>query len=91
MTAIQRELNTSEFSNDQLDRFLFALMGRMKVHYINGVEQPMTKKQLASFLGYTTSGINKLVKAGVIRAHRIDDGADPRYFASEVVERLKAS
>lgn len=91
MTAIHRELNTSEFSNEQLDRFLFALMNRMKVHYINGVEQPMTKKQLAEFLGYTVSGINKLVNAKVIKGHRIHDGADPRYFASEVVERLKAN
>ena len=87
--SAERQLNPSEFSTEQLDRFLFALVGRFKMFYRDGVEKPMTKTQLAEYLDYSESGIDKLVKAGVIKAYRLQDGGDPRFLASEVLERLK--
>lgn len=87
--SAERQFNPSEYSTEQLDRFLFALMGRMKLHYNNGVERPMTKKLMAEYLHVSEQQIDKLEKAGVIKSHRMTDGGDPRYFASEVFERLK--
>lgn len=89
--SAQHQFNPSEYSTEQLDRFLFALMGRMKLHYSNGVERPMTKKLIAEYLHVSEQQIDKLEKAGVLPAHRMTDGGDPRYFASEAHARLKKS
>lgn len=89
--SAQHQFNPSEYSTEQLDRFLFALMGRMKLHYNNGVEVPKTKKQIAEYLQCSVRQIIKLEDAGLIKPHRMTDGGDPRYFASEVHERLMKS
>lgn len=80
----QIDFTPSEFSTEQLDRFLFALMGRMKFHYPDGVEKPRTKEQIAEYLEVTPRQVDKLVSAGIVKARRTHDGADPRYFASEI-------
>lgn len=86
MSAAERQLNPSEFSQDQLDRFLFALVGRMKVHFL--VEKPMTKTQLAEYLNYSEAHIGRWVRSGKIKPHRMEEGADPRFLASEALEAL---
>lgn len=84
MIAAHRELQT-EFSNDQLDRFLFALTGRMKYHFTpDGFEKARTKEQIAEYLGCSVGHVDKLVKAKVLNPRRLYDGADPRFFISEI-------
>lgn len=87
MTAIQRDLNTSGVSDDTLDRLAFALIGRIKA--LTVVEKPMNRKEVAAYLGYSEKHVGKLVNAGVIKPHRFTDDGDPRYLASEILERLK--
>lgn len=53
------------------------------------VEKPMSRDELARHLGYSPAHIDKLMRSGIIRAYRFYDGADPRYFASEVIEVLR--
>lgn len=84
MIAAERQLQT-EFSNDQLDRFLFALMGRMKFHFTpDGYEKPRTKEQIAEYLECSINHVDKLIKAGIVKPRRLYDGADPRFFISEI-------
>lgn len=55
------------------------------------VEKPMTRKEVAVYLGYSEKHVSKLVNAGVIKPHRFTDDGDPRYLPSEIIERLKRS
>jgi hypothetical protein len=83
MSAAERQLQT-EFSNDQLDRFLFALMGRMRMHFTEGAEKPRTREQMAEYLECSPANVDKLTKAGILKPRRLYDGADPRFFVSEI-------
>lgn len=83
MTA-ERQLNPTGFSNEELDRFVFAIMGRMKEMFPHGYEKPLTKAQLAEHLEYTIPQVDKLMKAGIILPRRLGDGMDPRFFLSDI-------
>jgi hypothetical protein len=85
------QLNPSDFSTEQLDRFLFAVMGRINVHFINGVEKPLTRVRMAEYLDVTPDQVDKLRKAGVLTGHRLTDGGEYRYFASEAYKKYMKS
>jgi hypothetical protein len=88
MSAAERNMmNTTGLPDDTLDRIAFALIARMKV--LTVVEKPMNRQEVAAYLGYSEKHVGKLVNAGVIKAHRFTDDGDPRYLASEILERLK--
>lgn len=82
--SAERQLNPTGFTNEELDRFVFAFMGRAKELFTNGVEKPLTKQQLADHLEYSIAQIDKLMKAGIIKPRRLEDGMDPRFFLSEI-------
>jgi hypothetical protein len=81
--SAERQLNPSDLSDQALDRFLFALMGRLNKYYTNGIEVPLTKSEIAEFGRVTERQIDKLVDAGKLTAHRHMNGGDPRFYASE--------
>ena len=87
MSGIERQLNATGISNETLDLMAFALISRIKV--LTVVEKPMSRKEVAAYLGYSTGQITKLVNAGIIKAHRFTDDGDPRYLPSEILETLR--
>lgn len=90
--SAERHLNPTGFSDETLDRLAFALIARVKALTVDGLnEKPMTRKQIAAYLGYGQTTITKLINAGVLKGHRFTDDMEPRYLASEALERLKRS
>jgi hypothetical protein len=87
MSAV-RQFNPSDASEEEVDRFLFALMGRFEKHYV-GQERLLTREKLAEMLDYTPQHVDKLVRMGIIKPFRFYDGADPRFKYSQVLEALR--
>jgi len=85
----ERQLNNSDYSDESLDRLVFALMGRFQKHFMNGVEIPVTKTGMAEYLSCSERHVDKLTEMGYLTALRFYDGADPRYLVSEALEKLK--
>jgi hypothetical protein len=84
MSAAERQLQT-EFPNDQVDRLLFALVSRMKFHFTpDGYEKARTKEQIAEYLECSIGHVDKLIKSKIITPRRLYDGADPRFFISDI-------
>jgi hypothetical protein len=76
-------------TEEDIDKLALAILGRLPKFFLNGVEKPLTKTELADFLKYSPRHIDKLTEQGILKPHRLYDGADPRYFASEAVDILK--
>lgn len=51
------------------------------------VDQPMTREQTARFLHCSVPTIDRYVKSGFIKPHKV--GRVPMFFASELVEAIK--
>lgn len=86
MTA-QREMIPAEFEAQLLDRWAHALIARSRAICENDV---MTIVEAAAYVKYSRNYFNSLVSAGKFRAHRVGEGAEPRFIRSELLEDLKA-
>lgn len=53
------------------------------------LEKPMTRKEIGEYLGYGQTTITKLINAGILKGHRFTDDMEPKYLASEALEKLK--
>jgi excisionase family DNA binding protein len=85
-TAEVKHLNPTQFSTQELDVFLFALAGRLKFHFAN--EVPMTKTEIAGYMKFSESKIDRWVRSGKLKAHRMEEGGDPRFLPSEALKAL---
>ena len=86
MTATHREMIPAEFEAQLLDRWAQALISRAKAICENDV---MTREEAAAYVKYTPNYFDKLVSAGKFRDHRVNEGAEPRFIRSELLEDLK--
>lgn len=83
----ERTLNPSDFTEDQLKTLAFAIAGQLKKHF--DIERPMGRIAAAEFTGVSQRTFDRMVAAGKFRSHRIEEGAHPYYFPSELLEDLK--
>lgn len=83
----ERQFNPSQLTEDQLKTIAFAIAGTLKNHFAN--ERPMGRKEAALFVGYSERRFDELVRAEKFRSHRIEEGAHPYFFPSELLEDLK--
>jgi hypothetical protein len=83
------EFGNPEFPTEYMDRFIFALHGRMDKLYV--AEKPMTTEKAIEFLGISKRSFSYLVARGQIKQHRFAGLETPFYFPSEMYETLKKS
>lgn len=91
MNGLQVKFENKEFPTEVLDRFLFALSGRMNELFDGGVEQPVTSERAWEYLGVSKDTFYRLVKAGTIKAHFIPGLSTPFYLRSEIYQLIKKS
>lgn len=87
--SAERQLNPTPFSQEQIEWLAFAIIQKIGIQTMNGIEIPVTKEEVASYLKCDTRNVDKLVEAGVIVAHRLVNGGHPRFFLSEICAKLK--
>lgn len=83
------QFTNDEFSNELLDRFIFATEGRKSKLFAS--EIPMTREKLAEHLGISQKAIYRLEKSGQIKGHVFKGLSITFYFLSEINETLKKS
>lgn len=81
-------INT-EFSTELIDRFIFAVQGRMPSLY--AVEKPMTQERAIEYIGIKKDSFYLLQRKGIIKPHYFEGLSTPFYFPSEIYETLKKS
>jgi hypothetical protein len=89
MSAAQRQLNPSEFTDEQCQMMALALLPHLNRFGIE--ERPMRQDKVAEFLDCTEKTIIALRNKGVIKAHRFEADATPYYYPSEINRALKNS
>lgn len=89
MGATEIRLVQTEFPTELLDRFIFAVQGRMKDLCI--VEKPLTQEKAMEYLGVKKDSFYLLQRKGVIKPHYLPGLSTPFYFPSEIYETLKKS
>jgi len=89
MGATEIRLVHSEFPTELLDRFIFAVQGRMKDLYV--VEKPLTQDKAIDYSGVKKDSFYMLQRNGIIKPHYYDGLSTPLYFPSEIYETLKKS
>lgn len=89
MTAGHRHLNieTSEFDNATIDRFIFAVQRRMETLYVAPV--PHTKEMIADFLNVSERTIENMTKAGVLKSHYLPGFKIPYWFPDECADQIR--
>lgn len=81
------EFTNNEFSNELLDRFIFAVQGRMENLYVT--EKPLTAEQAAKYLGISKRSLSNLVSSGQVKQYFFKTLDIPFYLPSQMYARLK--
>jgi hypothetical protein len=87
MSAEPKHLNPSDFSDDQLDRLAFALVGKLQKYFV--VDRPMRAKEAAEFCGISEKHLYHLVNLGVIKDFRPDPKGHAFFIPSQMIEAIK--
>lgn len=80
MSADIRQLNPSEFSQETIDRLIFAVTGRSTK--LSVVNKPMRIAEACAFLGVSERTFRRLMNSGVIKTHRLE-GLETNFFLPE--------
>lgn len=87
--ALQIKMVNQEFPDEMLDRFIFALEGR--VSELFGAEKPILQHEAIEYLGVSPRTFTRLVNSGQIKPHFFKGLSIPFYFRSQICEPLKKS
>lgn len=85
--SAQHQLNPSDIPAEQLDRILFAIIGRMQK--LTVVEKLLTREEAADYISYAPSTLDRFVAQGLIESEEIEPGADPRFRPSKLLAAFK--
>lgn len=88
MSAETRTMNTTDLSNEQLDRLAFTLAAVLSKKGL-WLEQPMGAKEAMVFLGVGKTRFYRLENLGVIKPHKPDPDGHPFYYPSEMNEGIR--
>jgi hypothetical protein len=88
MKALQVKFESTEFPNEVLDRFLFALNGRMNELFQGGFEQPVTASEAIEYSKVSETTFYRLVKSGVIEPFYYKGLTTPLYLRSQIFKAL---
>jgi hypothetical protein len=87
MSAAERQLNPSEFSDETVRALAVALIPHLNRFGIE--EKPMRQDDIAKMLGVSVKTIIGLTNRGVIKACRFEGLSTPFYYPSEINRELK--
>lgn len=88
MSAETRTLNTTDLSNEQLERLAFAIAAMLSKKEV-WAERPLRAKEAMSFLGVGKTTFYRMENLGVIKPHKPDPKSHPFYYPSEMNEGIK--
>lgn len=86
---LQIKMVNQEFSDEMLDRFIFALEGR--VSELFGAEKPILQHEAIEYLGIGKDSFYKLQREGQVKAFFFKGLSTPFYFRSQMYATLKKS
>jgi hypothetical protein len=87
MSAAERQLNPSEFSEDQLDRIAFAIAGRL-LKIIDTSKSMLDPEEAAAFTRYSRRRFDELVAEGVFIPRRAGENTDPKFVVEELIAQM---
>jgi hypothetical protein len=88
MSAAERQLNPSDFSDETVRSLALAIVPHLKSL---ATDQAMTIKETATFLKCSRFKIHSLVSKGRLKARRMDENSRPLFLLSDVIQFLKNS
>lgn len=87
--TLQIKMVNQEFPDEMLDRFIFALEGR--VSELFGAEKPILQHEAIEYLGIGKDSFYKLQREGHVKQFFFKGLSTPFYFRSQMCESLKKS
>lgn len=85
--SAEKHLNPSDFSDEQIDRMAFAIIGKLSKYGV--VMGPMDTKEAIRFSRRGETTFYRWVALGIIKQYRPDPDGDPVYFPDQIVEGIK--
>lgn len=85
--SAERQLNPSEFTDEQLDRIAFAIAGRV-LKIIDTSKTMLDPEEAAAFTRYSRRRFDELVAEGVFIPRRAGENTDPKFVVEELIEQL---
>lgn len=85
--SAERQLNPSEFTDEQLDRIAFAIAGRV-LKIIDTSKTMLDPEEAAAFTRYSRRRFDELVADGVFIPRRAGENTDPKFVVEELIEQL---
>lgn len=89
MSAIEKQLNPTDLTRQDLDRIVFAVQGHAKTFFV--VEKPLDRESAAAYVGIAVSTFDKLTRAGTFPKHKVPGLDIPLFLPSELLEVIKRS
>lgn len=85
--SAERQLNPSEFTDEQLDRIAFAIAGRV-LKIIDTSKTMLDPEEAAAFTRYSRRRFDELVAEGVFIPRRAGENTDPKFVVEELIQQL---
>lgn len=89
MSALEKHINGSDLSNEQLERLAYALV--IQLDKIGITDKPMRIKEVADFVGVSKRTVTNWMNKGIIKPHRLEEKGDPFFLRSEIIEAIRKS
>lgn len=85
--SAERQLNPSEFTDEQLDRIAFAIAGRV-LKIIDTSKTMLDPEEAAAFTRYSRRRFDELVADGVFIPRTAKEDTSPRFVAEELIAQM---
>lgn len=90
MNGVEKQLNPSDLTSEQLDRLAFALIGHLSKFGLF-VPRPMKMKEALEFCRVSRTTFQHWINIGKIKDHRVDEKGNPLFLPDEMYQAIKES